>query len=128
MTGMMLGAANHRIAIVADGFISTAAAALALACAPAMRPYLFVGHQSEEPGHRILLEHLGLAPILHLNMRLGEGTGAVLALPILESALRLYSEMATFTSAGVDQAIAQVTLPLNPHTSTQAASKTQVRV
>jgi len=103
MTGMMLGCASHGLAVVADGFISTAAAAVALAIAPALRGYLFAGHQSQEPGHRILLAHLGLEPILHLGMRLGEGTGAVLALPILESALRLYSEMATFGSAGVDR-------------------------
>jgi hypothetical protein len=102
MTGMMLGAASHGMAVVADGFISTAAAAIAFALAPAVRPYLFAGHQSEEPGHRVLLAHLRLKPILRLNMRLGEGTGAVLALPILESALALYDEMATFASAGVD--------------------------
>ncbi len=104
MTGMILGAAGHGIAVVADGFISTVAAALALAFAPAVHSYLFAGHRSEEPGHRILLAHLGLHPILQLNMRLGEGTGAVLALPVLESALCLYHEMATFTSAAVDTA------------------------
>jgi nicotinate-nucleotide--dimethylbenzimidazole phosphoribosyltransferase len=104
MTGMILGAAKHGVAIVADGFISTAAAAVAFAIEPRVRDYFFAGHQSEEPGHRVLLEHLGLKPILSLNMRLGEGTGAVLAMPIIESAMCLYNEMATFASAGVSGA------------------------
>ena len=104
MTGFILGAARHRIAVIADGFISTSAAALAFAIAPQVRPYLFAGHRSEEPGHRVLLEYIGLEPILCLNMRLGEGTGAVLAMPVIESALCLYNEMATFTSAGVSGA------------------------
>lgn len=106
MTGMMLGAARRQMAILMDGFISTAAGAIACGLAPAVRPYLFAGHQSEEPGHRILLGHLEIEPILDLKMRLGEGTGAVLAMPILEGALRLYQEMATFTSAGVSGATA----------------------
>ena len=75
MTGMILGAARHQIAIVIDGFISTAAAAVACGLAPAVRGYLFAGHQSQEPGHRILLAHLNLEPILDLHMRLGEGSG-----------------------------------------------------
>jgi nicotinate-nucleotide--dimethylbenzimidazole phosphoribosyltransferase len=106
MTGMVLAAAQHRIALVADGFISTAAAALAVAMAPNCRGYLFGGHRSEEPGHKLLLEHLQLRPVLALNMRLGEGSGAVLAMPIIESALALYSQMATFASAGVSEASA----------------------
>ena len=69
-----------------------------------MRHCLLAGHQSQEPGHRILLEHLELEPILQLNMRLGEGTGAVLAFPIIEAAVKLYGEMATFTSARVSTA------------------------
>jgi nicotinate-nucleotide--dimethylbenzimidazole phosphoribosyltransferase len=104
MTGFILGAARHRLAVVVDGFISTAAAAIAFAIAPQVSGYLFAGHQSEEPGHRVLLEYVGLKPILALNMRLGEGTGAVLAMPILESALSLYNQMATFESAGVSEA------------------------
>jgi nicotinate-nucleotide--dimethylbenzimidazole phosphoribosyltransferase len=104
MIGMMLGAARHGIAIVADGFISTAAAALAFAIEPRIRGYFFAGHQSEEPGHKVLLDYLGLKPILSLNMRLGEGTGAVLAFPMIESAICLYNEMATFASAGVSEA------------------------
>jgi nicotinate-nucleotide--dimethylbenzimidazole phosphoribosyltransferase len=104
MTGLILGAARSGIAVVADGFISTAAAAIAFAIEPRVRGYLFAGHQSEEPGHRVLLEYIGLKPILSLNMRLGEGTGAVLAMPIIESAMCLYNEMATFASAGVSEA------------------------
>ena len=106
MAGMILGAAGRQIAIVMDGFISTAAGAIACGLAPAVRPYLFAGHQSQEPGHRILLAHLNIEPILDLNMRLGEGTGAVLAMPILEAAMRLFQEMATFTSAGISGATA----------------------
>jgi nicotinate-nucleotide--dimethylbenzimidazole phosphoribosyltransferase len=104
MVGFVLGAARYGMAVVTDGFISTAAAALAYAIEPRVQEYLFAGHRSEEPGHRFLLEYLGLDPILTLNMRLGEGTGAVLAMPIIESALRLYSDMATFASAGVSGA------------------------
>jgi nicotinate-nucleotide--dimethylbenzimidazole phosphoribosyltransferase len=95
MTGFMLAAARHRQIVMCDGFISTAAAAIACALAPHLKEYLIAGHCSEEPGHRFLLRHIGIAPLLRLNMRLGEGTGAVLAIPIVESALRLYSEMAS---------------------------------
>lgn len=104
MAGMILAAAAHRIAIVLDGFISTAAAAVACGLVPAARGYLFAGHRSEEPGHRVLLEHLALQPVLDLGMRLGEGTGAVLAMPVIEAAVHLYLEMATFDSAGVSGA------------------------
>jgi nicotinate-nucleotide--dimethylbenzimidazole phosphoribosyltransferase len=104
LTGLILGAAQQEIPVVADGFIATAAAAIAFAIAPQVRSYLFAGHQSEEPGHRVLLDYIGLRPILSLNMRLGEGTGAVLAMPIIESAMHLYNEMATFASAGISEA------------------------
>jgi nicotinate-nucleotide--dimethylbenzimidazole phosphoribosyltransferase len=104
MTGFFLGAARNGIAVVADGFISTAAAAIAFAIEPRVRGYLFAGHQSEEPGHRVLLDYIALKPILSLRMRLGEGSGAVLAMPIIESAMALYNEMATFASAGVSEA------------------------
>jgi nicotinate-nucleotide--dimethylbenzimidazole phosphoribosyltransferase len=106
MTGMMLAAARHRMVILADGFISTAAAALAVAIEPKLRGFLVAGHRSEEPGHKLLLESLQLTPLLALDMRLGEGSGAVLALPIIESAVALYSRMATFASAGVSEASA----------------------
>ena len=101
MVGLFLGAARHQIPVITDGFISTAAAALACALEPRTKEYLFAGHCSKEPGHHFLLEHLGLDPILTLDMRLGEGTGAVLAMPIIEAASRLYTDMATFASAGV---------------------------
>jgi nicotinate-nucleotide--dimethylbenzimidazole phosphoribosyltransferase len=104
MTALVLGAARNGIAVVVDGFISTAAAAIAFAIEARVSGYLFAGHQSEEPGHRILLEYVGLKPILYFNMRLGEGTGAVLAMPIIESAMALYTQMATFASAGVSEA------------------------
>lgn len=104
MTGFILGAACFRKAILCDGFISTSAAALAYAIAPQVKGYLIAGHCSEEPGHRHLLRYIGIPAILNLGMRLGEGTGAVLAMPLIESALRLYNEMATFASAGVSEA------------------------
>ena len=104
MVGMILAAARHKLVIVIDGFISTAAAALAVAIVPEVHGYLIAGHRSEEPGHQLLLHHLQLTPVLSLNMRLGEGTGAVLAFPIIESALALYNQMATFASAGVSEA------------------------
>lgn len=106
MTGFILAAAARRAAIVCDGFISTAAAAIAHAVAPQVREYLFAGHCSEEPGHRFLLQAMGLTPILDLGLRLGEGTGAVLAMPVIESSARLLMEMATFSSAGVSEASA----------------------
>lgn len=104
MTGFIFGAAAGRMAIVCDGFISTAAAAIAYAIAPQVADYMFAGHCSEEPGHHHLLRYIGINPILQLGMRLGEGTGAVLAMPVIESACRLFSEMATFSSAGVSGA------------------------
>jgi nicotinate-nucleotide--dimethylbenzimidazole phosphoribosyltransferase len=104
MVGFILGAARYQIPVITDGFISTAAAALAYMIEPRVKHYLFAGHCSQEPGHRFLLEYLGLDPILALDMRLGEGTGAVLAMPIVESAVRLYTGMATFASAGVSEA------------------------
>jgi nicotinate-nucleotide--dimethylbenzimidazole phosphoribosyltransferase len=104
MAGFYLAGAAHGMALVCDGFISTAAAAIAVQLAPNLKAYLFAGHRSEEPGHRILLEWMGLEPVLQLRMRLGEGSGAVLAMPVLASAAALYREMATFVSAGVSQA------------------------
>lgn len=104
ITGMVLGAASQRIAVVIDGFICTAGAAVACAIAPNARHAIFAGHLSEEPGHRILLESMDLKPLLQLNMRLGEGSGAALAFHLIESAVRVYNEMATFTSAGVSEA------------------------
>jgi nicotinate-nucleotide--dimethylbenzimidazole phosphoribosyltransferase len=101
MMGITLGCAAARIAVVADGFISTAAAALAVAACGDTRDYLFTAHLSAEPGHRALLEFIGGRPILDLGMRLGEGTGAALAMHLIEASARLLSEMATFQEAGV---------------------------
>ena len=104
LTGITLQAASQRTMIVLDGFIATAAAAIAFALEPGIRPFLFAGHQSAEVGHMRLLQFLGLEPILKLEMRLGEGTGAVLATLVIDAALKLYNEMATFQSAGVSGA------------------------
>jgi nicotinate-nucleotide--dimethylbenzimidazole phosphoribosyltransferase len=104
IAGMVLGAAAHRIAVVIDGFICTAGAAVACAIAPDARGAIIAGHLSQEPGHRVLLEGMGVKPLLQLDMRLGEGTGAVLTFPLIESAVRIYNEMATFDSAGVSGA------------------------
>ena len=101
MTGMILAARGRGMAVVIDGFISTAAAALAYAIDPTVTDFLFSGHLSQEGGHRILLRYIGLHPILDLGMRLGEGTGAVLAMTLVEAALAVFNEMATFSSAGV---------------------------
>ncbi|WP_263382085.1 nicotinate-nucleotide--dimethylbenzimidazole phosphoribosyltransferase [Granulicella arctica] len=104
MTGMILAAAQRKLVVVVDGFISAVAAALAVAMEPHVAGYLIAGHCSKEPGHKLLLNFLGLTPVLDLGMRLGEGTGAVLAFSVLESAIRLYTEMATFASAQVSEA------------------------
>jgi nicotinate-nucleotide--dimethylbenzimidazole phosphoribosyltransferase len=101
LAGVMLGAAAGRRPLVLDGFISGAAGLVACSIAPAVRDYLLASHCSAELGHRILLDHLGKQPLLDLGMRLGEGTGAALAIEILEAAARILSEMATFESAGV---------------------------
>ena len=104
ITGAVLGAAARRIAVVIDGFICSAGAAVARALAPNARFGIIAGHLSQEPGHRVLLEAMGVKPVLQLDMRLGEGTGAVLTFPLIESAVRIYNEMATFGSAGVSEA------------------------
>jgi len=101
ITGLALAGAYYQHPVVIDGFISTAGALIAQAICPAVTDYLFAGHQSEEPGHRIMLGHLGLKPILDLGMRLGEGTGGTMAMTILEGALRVFKEVMTFEEAGV---------------------------
>ena len=104
LAGVMLGAAARRIPIVLDGYIAGAAALVAATLCPAVQPFLVAGHRSAEPGHAVALTHLGLAPPLDLSLRLGEGTGAVLALPILDAAVAAHAEMATFAGAGVSGA------------------------
>jgi nicotinate-nucleotide--dimethylbenzimidazole phosphoribosyltransferase len=101
LAGLMLGAAAKKIPVLLDGFITGAAALVAVAICPAIRDYLIASHQSVEPGHRHILEHLGLRPLLNLDLRLGEGTGAALAMHLVEAAVRIVREMATFASAGV---------------------------
>ncbi len=101
LAGVMIAAASHRIPVVVDGFISTAAAVIAVGLAPRVREYLIAAHQSVEIGHRALLAHLDLAPLLDLNLRLGEGTGAALAFHLIEASARILREMATFDEAGV---------------------------
>lgn len=103
ITGFALEAAAQKLVFVCDGFIATAAAALAHALAPGAGAYMVAGHCSEEPGHVHLLQRMGLEPLLRLNMRLGEGTGAATALPVIEAALRLFTEMATFSSVGISE-------------------------
>jgi nicotinate-nucleotide--dimethylbenzimidazole phosphoribosyltransferase len=101
IAGIVLAGAFHRRPVMIDGFISTAGALIADVLCPAVKDYLFSGHCSEEPGHRHMLNHLHLNPILDLGMRLGEGTGGALAMGIVESALRVFKEVMTFEEAGV---------------------------
>jgi nicotinate-nucleotide--dimethylbenzimidazole phosphoribosyltransferase len=101
LAGVMIAAASHRIPVVVDGFISTAAAMIAVGLAPGARDYLIAAHQSVEIGHQAMLRHLKLKPLLDLNMRLGEGTGAALAFHMVEASARILREMATFDEAGV---------------------------
>ena len=103
LVGVMLGAAARRVPVVIDGFISGAAALIASALSPGVKDYLIAAHLSAEPGHRILLEHLGLEPLLSLNMRLGEGTGAALGIFLAEVAAGVLADMATFGEAGVSE-------------------------
>ena len=101
LAGVILGAAAHRVPVVIDGFISGAAALIAAGLCPRSKDYMIAGHCSVEPGHKLLLQHLGLKPLLNLEMRLGEGTGAALAISIIETSTRILNEMATFAEAGV---------------------------
>jgi nicotinate-nucleotide--dimethylbenzimidazole phosphoribosyltransferase len=108
LTGVALGCAASSVPVVLDGYPTTAAGLIAAAIAPASVAYMLAAHTSAEPGHRLALEHLGLRPLLDFGMRLGEGTGAALALMMLEAALRLPREMATFESAAVSTAEREV--------------------
>jgi nicotinate-nucleotide--dimethylbenzimidazole phosphoribosyltransferase len=105
LVGAMLGAAARRLLIVVDGFTATVAAALASRIDRGVLDYCIFGHCSAEHAHRALLAHLGVRPLLDLDMRLGEGSGAVLALPVIRAALALLTQMATFGSAGVSEKI-----------------------
>ena len=101
LAGVILAAAANRKPVVIDGFISTAAAMIAVSLAPAARSYIIAAHVSQERGHKLMLEWLGLKPLLDLNLRLGEGTGAALAFHLIEASTRILREMATFREAGV---------------------------
>jgi nicotinate-nucleotide--dimethylbenzimidazole phosphoribosyltransferase len=101
MTGVCLGAAARQVPTVIDGFIATAAAAVADKIAPGLAAHLFFSHRSAEGGHNLVLEHLAARPILDLDLRLGEGTGAAIAISVLQAALAAFHGMATFAGAGV---------------------------
>ena len=101
LAGVALGGAAERLVVVLDGFIVGAAALVACRLAPALSEHLVASHLSPEPGHRLVLDALGLRPLIDLELRLGEGTGAVLALPLLRASLAILKEMATFAEAAV---------------------------
>ena len=101
LVGVMLGAAAQHKVVMVDGFISSAAAMLAVCLAPQVKPYLIAAHRSQEKGHDIMLEWLGLSPLVDLDMRLGEGTGAAIGITLAEAACKLLGEMATFSEGGV---------------------------
>ncbi len=101
MCGFCLGTAARRVPVVTDGFIATSAAALAVRICPASSGYIFASHKSAEPGHAHLLATLETSPLLDLGMRLGEATGAALAMKIIQSAIAVFTQMATFATAGV---------------------------
>lgn len=103
IAGLILGAAARHIPVVVDGFISTAGALIAHGIAPVTADYMFAGHNSVEVGHQAAMKKMGLSPILDLDLRLGEGTGAALAMTVIEAALKIYREMATFSEAGVSE-------------------------
>jgi len=112
---VMLGAAAHRLPVIIDGFISGAAALVATELCSALRPYVIAAHTSVEIGHHVLLERMELVPLLNLNLRLGEGTGAVIAMHLVDDAVAILDEMATFSEAGVStQTDASITSPHLP--------------
>lgn len=101
ITGVAIGAAAHRIPVVADGLISTAGILIATEMCPQIKEYIFPSHNSVEIGHRVMLDRMGIASVLDLSMRLGEGTGAALGIQVVEAGVKIYNEMATFKDAGV---------------------------
>ncbi|MGE6228817.1 nicotinate-nucleotide--dimethylbenzimidazole phosphoribosyltransferase [Paenibacillus chitinolyticus] len=103
LTGVILGAAKNACPVVIDGFISSAAALVASRLAPESQPYMIASHQSHEQGHARMLEAVGLGPMLHMDMRLGEGTGAALCFTLMDAAGKIMREMASFESAGVSR-------------------------
>ncbi|MDT3334894.1 nicotinate-nucleotide--dimethylbenzimidazole phosphoribosyltransferase [Shewanella sp. SP1S1-7] len=105
MTGAMLAAAERKMLVVVDGFIATAAALVAVQIAPNVRDYLIFAHQSDEQGHKRMLEFLQAKPLLSLGLRLGEGTGAALALPLIQASVNFYNQMASFSDAGIEAVV-----------------------
>lgn len=105
LCGVILAAASKHVPVVLDGFISGAAALIAYKLAPQVKDYLIAAHCSAEKGHRAILDYIGLKPILDLNLRLGEGTGAALGIGIVEAGIKILNEMATFQSASVSERI-----------------------
>jgi nicotinate-nucleotide--dimethylbenzimidazole phosphoribosyltransferase len=103
IAGAIIGGASSGVPVFIDGFVSSSAALVAATIAPQCKEYIIASHLSVEPGHRILLDHLGMSPILDLGMRLGEGTGATLAFVVAEAACRVLNEMATFEGAGISR-------------------------
>ena len=104
IAGLVIGAAANRLPVVVDGFISTAGALIASEMHPNVGEYIFAAHESVEIGHRLMLEHMAAEPILDLRLRLGEGTGAALAIGLIEAGVKILKEMATFEAAGVAEA------------------------
>ncbi len=103
IAGVILAGSAHGIPVLIDGFISGAGALIAASLAPQVKPYLIAAHQSVEQGHKAVLNHLGLKPLLNLDLRLGEGTGAALGMMLVEASLKILNEMATFSEAGVSE-------------------------
>lgn len=103
LAGLILGAAARHIPVMVDGFISTAAAMIAVGLAPQTRSYLIAAHRSKELGHKVMLEWLGLDPLLDIDLRLGEGTGAALGISLAEASCKILAEMATFGEASVSE-------------------------
>ncbi|MFA5275489.1 MAG: nicotinate-nucleotide--dimethylbenzimidazole phosphoribosyltransferase [Candidatus Omnitrophota bacterium] len=103
LAGIILAAASKKVPIVIDGFISGAAALVAFHLAPKVKEYMIAAHCSVESGHRVILEHIGLKPLLDLNLRLGEGTGGALAIGLADASIKILTQMATFKSANVSQ-------------------------
>lgn len=105
LAGIILAASSKKIPVVIDGFISATAALIAYHLEPKTKDYMIASHCSVEIGHRVILEHIGLVPILDLNLRLGEGTGAALGINIAEASIKILTQMATFKNAGVSEKI-----------------------
>ncbi len=104
LAGLVIGAAARGVPVLCDGLISTAGALIACELAPAAKAYLFASHNSVEIGHRCMLERMGLQPLQHLDFRLGEGTGAAAAMPLLDAATRVLAEIKTFREVGIHDA------------------------